>query len=157
VVFGSLATNLVPGDSNNSNDVFLRDRLTGQTVVISQSSDGTQGNSDSWTPSISADGRFVSFSSAATNLVTADNNGEIDIFLYDRQTGQTELISQSSDGTRGNSYSRSPSISAHGRFVVFFSASTNLVPADTNEVDDVFLRDLWGGSSNNLFLPVIIR
>ena len=157
VVFGSSASNLIPGDFNNSNDIYLRDRLTGQTGLISQSSDGTQGNSDSWSPSISADGRFISFGSTATNLVTADINGENDIFLYDRQAGLTKLISQSSDGTRGNSYSRSPSISAHGRFVVFYSASTNLVPADTNEVDDVFLRDLWGGSSNSLFLPVIIR
>ena len=102
VAFESLASNLVPGDTNGVGDVFVHDRQTGTTERVSVSSAGTQGNGDSAVPSISADGRFVAFVSVASNLVPGDTNGRLDVFVHDRQTGTTERVSVSSAGTQGN-------------------------------------------------------
>ncbi len=142
IAFSSEASNLVAGDTNQLQDIFLRDQLTSQTSRVSISSGGDQAYLESGFPDISADGRYIVFHSAASNLVPDDLNGSIDIFLYDQLSGQTSLISKSSAGAHGNSDSRYPSISSNGRYVVFQSTATNLVEADNNGVEDVFLVDL---------------
>src|SRR5688572_30608155 len=102
VVFNSLASNLVPSDTNGRSDIFIRDRITSQTTRVSVSSGGEAGNGDSHWPAISADGRFVGFLSSASNLVSGDTNGVADIFVHDRSTGVTSRISISSDGEQAN-------------------------------------------------------
>ena len=146
VAFVSDATNLVTGDTNNVIDVFVRDRQLGVTIRASVSSSGEQANdnSDSWL-SISGDGRFITFSSDATNLVAGDTNGMPGIFVHDNQTGATERISIASDGSQANAGAFFPSISANGLFVVYVSNATNLVPSDTNDRRDVFVRDRSAG------------
>src|SRR5213595_159425 len=86
VAFASYASNLVPGDTNGVADVFVHDRQTGTTKRVSVNSAGTQGNGGSGSPAISADGRFVAFSSYATNLVPGDTNGVVDVFVHDRRS-----------------------------------------------------------------------
>jgi Tol biopolymer transport system component len=149
VAFASLASNLVSGagDTNGVEDIFVRDRQTGTTERVSVSSAGTQGNGASSSPSISADGRYVAFYSLASNLVSGDTNGTFDIFVRDRQTGTTELVSVSSSGVQGNSASSSPSISADGRYVAFYSPASNLVSGDTNGSADIFVRDRQTGTT----------
>ncbi|MEG4528987.1 calcium-binding protein [Microcoleus sp. D2_18a_D3] len=143
VAFSSEATNLVPGDTNNTNDIFVRDSLTDTTTRVSVDSAGNQGNKYSGNnPSISADGRFVAFYSAAPNLVLGDTNDRSDIFVRDLLTNTTTRVSVDSAGNQGNKYSGHPSISANGRFVAFESEATNLVPGDTNNNSDIFVRDL---------------
>jgi Ca2+-binding RTX toxin-like protein len=142
VAFQSEATNLVPGDTNNSDDIFVRDLSANTTTRVSVDSAGNQGNNLSRRPSISADGRFVTFDSYATNLVPGDTNASLDIFVRDLSTNTTTLVSASSSGDRGNDDSGLPSISANGRFVAFRSLATNLVPGDTNDSRDIFVRDL---------------
>jgi len=141
VTFGSLASNLVPGDTNGEFDVFVHDRQTGTTSRVSVASNGTQGNSDSLLAAISADGRYVAFFSEANNLVPGDTNGAWDVFVHDRQTGQTSLVSVASDGTQGNGSSHAFAISADGRYVAFHSWASNLVIGDTNDITDVFVHD----------------
>src|SRR4028118_991034 len=142
VAFGSNATNLVPGDTNNSTDIFVRDLATNTTTLVSASSSGDRGNNDSELPSISANGRFVAFRSFATNLVPGDTNDSRDIFVRDLLTNTITLVSVSSNGDRANDSSSRCSISADGRFVAFDSDATNLVPGDTNNTTDIFVRDL---------------
>ena len=139
VTFSSSASNLVAGDTNRQADVFVHDRLTSTTERVSVASDGTQANGDSSFPSISADGRFVTFVSRASTLVAGDTNSRDDVFVHDRQTGTTERVSVASDGTQGNRNSRFSSISADGRFVKFDSAASNLVAGDTNFTYDIFV------------------
>jgi Tol biopolymer transport system component len=141
VAFESDAANLVAGDTNGKSDVFVRDRETRTTTRVSLASDGTEGNDDSFSSSISADGRHVAFRSQASNLVAGDTNGEGDIFVHDRQTRTTTRVSLASDGTPGNGASYGPSISADGRYVAFYSRASNLVAGDTNGSWDAFVRD----------------
>jgi Tol biopolymer transport system component len=150
VAFSSPATNLVPDDTNGLNDVFVHDRQTGQTTRISVASDGTQANGDSVDPSISADGRYVAFDSGASNLAPNDTNIQTDVFVHDRQTGQTTRISIASDGTQGDGISVIPSISADGRYVVFCSYAINLVLDDTNGYADVFVHDRQTGQTTRI-------
>lgn len=135
---------LVPNDTNQANDVYVRDGQTG-TTLASVDSGGILGNSGSFNGSISADGRFVAFLSSASNLIAGDTNGKPDIFVRDRQSGQTTRVSVDSSGAQANDYSVTTSISADGRFVVFSSHATNLVPGDTNGLDDVFVHDRQSG------------
>jgi Tol biopolymer transport system component len=148
VVFGSAATNLVLGDTNGATDVFVRDRQAGTTTRVSLGPGGVQADSDSghlpWSVAISANGRFVAFSSYARNLVSGgDTNQSSDIFVRDRQAGTTTRVSVGQGGVQANLHSFSPSISADGRFVAFYSEASNLVGVgrDTNGVSDVFVRD----------------
>jgi uncharacterized repeat protein (TIGR01451 family) len=153
VAFQSYADNLVAGDTNGKVDVFVHDRGTHQTTRVSEDSAGAQGNGHSGGPSISADGRFVAFESLASNLVAGDTNGEVDVFVHDRVTRQTTRVSLSSTGTEGsNGYygSRSPAISADGRFVAFQSDADNLVADDTNGVPDIFVRDRSTGQTTRV-------
>jgi Tol biopolymer transport system component len=124
VAFGSTANNLVTGDTNGYGDNFVHDRQTGQTILTSVASNGTQGNDwSSGHPVISADGRYVAFSSNASNLVIGDTNGYADVFVHDLQSRQTTRVSVSSNGTQGNNDSWMPSISADGRYVIFPSTT----------------------------------
>ncbi len=140
VAFQSFATNLVAGDTNGAGDVFVHDRRTGQTVRVSVDSAGVQGNSSSFDPSLSANGRWVAFQSFATNLVAGDTNGDRDIFVHDLTTGETVRVSVNSAGIQGNSESFFASISAKGRVVAFTSDASNLVAEDTNGDSDVFVH-----------------
>jgi WD40-like Beta Propeller Repeat len=147
VAFASPASNLIAGDTNGAVDVFVNDRSTGATTRVSVASDGTQANAGSFDPSISADGRFVAYWSAASNLVSGDTNGSVDVFVHDRSTGETTRASVSSAGVAGNGHSFYPSISSSGRFVAFTSEATNLVAGDTNGQTDVFVRDRDTGTT----------
>jgi Ca2+-binding RTX toxin-like protein len=153
VAFSSDANNLVPGDTNNSRDIFVRDLSTNTTTLVSVSSSGDGGNQDSPNiPFISADGRFVSFRSLATNLVPGDTNNTQDTFVRDLSTNTTTRVSVSSTGNQGNDFSFYSSLSADGRRVVFSSDATNLVPGDTNNNTDIFVVDLTntpGGINNS--------
>jgi len=141
VAFDADATNLVADDTNDTTDVFIRDRTNHKTSLVSVSVAGAVGNADSYAPSISADGRFVAFHSYASNLVGADTNAAADVFVRDRGTDTTSRASVSSAGVQGNSDGFLPSISADGRFVAFYSGASNLVGGDTNDAFDVFVRD----------------
>jgi Tol biopolymer transport system component len=150
VTFYSFATNLVPGDANSTSDVFVRDRQTGATERISVDGTGNEGNGFSGQPAISADGRFVAFNSSATNLVPGDSNNMPDVFVHDRQTGATELVSVDGGGNAANGQSEQPAISADGRFVAFRSPASNLVPGDTNDAHDVFVHDRQTGATERV-------
>ncbi|MCJ2032830.1 Hint domain-containing protein [Methylobacterium sp. J-068] len=150
VVFTSVATNLVTGDANSQQDIFLKDLLTGAVTLVSVASSGTQGNSSSTNPSISADGRYVAFTSNATNLVAGDTNGTSDIFVRDLTAGTTTRVSVASDGTQGSSSSTAAAISADGTHVVFQSNAGNLVAGDTNNASDIFVRNLTAGTTTRV-------
>ena len=141
IVFTSAATNLVGGDTNTKDDIFLHDILTGTTTRVSVDSSGLQSNGTSSEALISANGRYVAYASSATNLVSGDMNAQSDVFLYDTYTTDTTRISLDSAGAEGNGSSYTPALSAEGRYIVFNSDATNLVSEDTNNRTDIFLRD----------------
>jgi Tol biopolymer transport system component len=148
VAFQSRATNLVAGDTNANTDVFVHDRLTGVTTRASVSSSGVQGNGLSAEPAVSGDGRYVTYSSTATNLVAGDTNGVPDVFVFDRVSRTTTRVSVGITGVQGNGPSRNPSISRDGAKVAFESGATNLISgADTNGSSDVYV----GSRSRVLF------
>lgn len=150
VVFQSDAPNLVAGDTNGVPDIFVHDRLTRRTIRVNVGNAGQQAVGRSDFPSIRADGRFVVFSSAASNLVSGDTNGVADIFLRDCVSGKTTRVSVSSRGHQANRESEEPVISAHGRYVAWTSAASNLVRGDTNHLADVFIRDLRRGKTTRV-------
>src|SRR3990170_1359568 len=149
VAFLSYATNLVSNDTNNKPDIFVHDIQTGTTTRVSVASDGSQANDYNYYPSISADGRFVSFSSNANNLVSGDTNGFFDVFVHDRQLNVTRRISVSSDGTEGNGGSGASSITTDSTnvYVAFASDATNLVSGGTIWEEDIFVHTFVPGSS----------
>jgi Tol biopolymer transport system component len=142
VAFESLAINLVAGDGNGTDDVFVHDRLTGTTTRVSLHTDGTEGNGESHSPSISGDGRYIAFESFADNLVAGDGNSFWDIFVHDLQTRTTTRVSLHTDSTEGDGPSFDPSISSDGRYVAFESDADNLVVSDNGFYYDVFVHDL---------------
>ena len=151
VAFWSWATDLVPGDTNNKADVFVRDRALGTIERVSVTSAEAQANGAS--PStidggldLSGDGRYVTFTSSSTNM-GADANTLSDVFVRDRTAGTTTLASVSSAEVVGGSDSYEPSISSSGRFVAFSSDAANLVTPDTNAGRDVYVRDLTNGTT----------
>ena len=150
VAFDSSASNLVPGDTNNAGDVFLHDRQTGTTVRVSISTGGLQGDRVSHSPSMSADGRWIAFSSAASTLFPGDTNSVLDVFLHDRVGGTTTCVSLGPLGVQGNSESDGPEISADGRWVAFDSIATNLIEGDTNGESDVFVYDRQTGTTTRV-------
>lgn len=153
VAFMSDTTNLVSGDTNSATDVFARDLVTLQTTRVDLDVLGGQANgAASGTPSISADGRFVAFASAATNLTGPDANGVTDVFVRDRSFGGTVRASIRDDVVEPNGASASPSISADGRYVAFHSVGTNLFPNDTNAAADVFVFDATAGVTEHVSL-----
>lgn len=141
VAFQSGAWNLVPGDTNATGDVFVRDRQSGITTRVSVSSSGAQDNGLSTDAAISADGRVVAFASNASNLVPGDTNGTWDIFVHDREAGTTERVSVSSSGMQASHASTKPVLSADGQVVAFQSAAGNLVAGDTNGAIDIYVHD----------------
>ena len=147
IVFTSSATNLVAGDTNAANDVFVHDRLSAETVRVSVDSTGLQGDRNSYQSAISSDGRHVAFVSDATNLVSGDTNDEPDVFVHDRLSGTTVRVSVSSSFAQGNDECAVPSISADGTRCAYQSESSTLVPGDTNGVADVFVHDMQLGTT----------
>jgi Tol biopolymer transport system component len=142
VAFQSDADNLDPADGNGFTDVFVRDRDLNMTTRVSVDLGGGDANGPSTSPTISADGRFVAFRSAASDLIVGDGNWEWDIFVRDLQLGQTTRVSVSTDGGDPNNDSGGPSISADGRYVAFHSSAGNLISGDSNFRGDIFVRDL---------------
>ena len=140
VAFTSSANNLAVGDTNNRADVFVYDRDSDTTQLLSAG-----GNDNSSSASISGGGRFVAFSSFASNLVAGDANGQCDIFLYNRETQSNVNITQG-----GNARSSDPSLSADGRFVAFTSSANNLATGDTNDRLNVFVYDRDSGTTQLL-------
>ncbi|MGD2186587.1 MAG: hypothetical protein PVI71_10685, partial [Desulfobacterales bacterium] len=125
---------------NNNSDIFVHDRQTDSTERISSATGGAQANGDSFFPAISSDGRFVAFTSEASNLVAGDTNNKADVFVHDRQNDTTELIIGPAEFTSGsNIIIVAPNISPDGNFVGFRSDADDLVPADTNISFDTFL------------------
>jgi Tol biopolymer transport system component len=135
----------VPNDTNGQDDIFVHDRQTGTTERVSVTSDGSQGNGSSGKTSISADRRYVVFSSSASNLVQNDTNPINDTFVHDRETSVTERVSVASDGTQLDYTSAFPSISADGRYVTFYSS-----PGGTNVRADVFVHDRETGATERV-------
>lgn len=143
VAWWSRSTNLVEGDTNGADDILVRDRVAGTTTRVSVSSTGEQAEgSGSWHASISADGRFVAFCSDAHNLVDDDTGLAGGVFSHDRLTGLTRRHSVTMSGEEAWDYSRRPSLTPDGAFMVFESGASNFVPDDTNATQDVFIA--WG-------------
>jgi len=150
VAFGSFASNLVAGDTNNAQDVFVRDLQTTVIRRVSVDAGGRQGNGASGQPSISARGTLVAFNSHATNLVPGDTNARQDVFVHDTTSGTTTRVSVTSTGREGNGHSFTPSIAGDGSHVAFASEATNLVPGDTNGSQDVFVHPLPAGATERV-------
>lgn len=155
VTFSSEASDLVPSDGNGASDVFVRDRVAGTTARVSVASGGGEALGESVTPSISSDGRYVTFTSLAGDLLPGDDNNDRDVFVRDRVAGTTELISVALDGTSSDrasgGFGAGPArVTPDGRYVVFGSFSTDLVAGDTNNFDDVFVRDRVGGTTERV-------
>jgi Tol biopolymer transport system component len=146
VAFGSTAA-LVGSDTNGAYDIFVHDRQTGATTRVSENATGVGGDCASYNPSISDNGRYVAFDTAATNLVIGDYNGYADIFVRDRTLNTTSRVSVSTAGAEGNGGSTDPSISGDGRYVAFESYATTLIVSDTNLCYDVYVRDLTSNTT----------
>ena len=147
VVFQSDAPNLVPGDTNGTTDVFIKDIQTGAIRRVSTDALGAGGNAPSTSARISADGHFVTFESAATNLVPGDTNYHTDIFVKDLLTGEIQLLTGNAAGTQVLGGSYRPDLTSDGRKIVYGSWASNLVSGDSNNTGDVFLV------TNTLGLP----
>src|SRR6185436_10712417 len=152
VTFMSGDASLVPDDTNGLIDVFLHDLVTGTTTRVSVSSSGEEANGTSFPSFVSADGRVVAFASSATNLVPDDTNDAIDVFVHDRDTGETTRVSVDSSGaqTSGLADRRLYALSANGRVVAFSTVEGDLVPNDTNEALDVFIHDQDTGETTRV-------
>jgi Tol biopolymer transport system component len=149
VAFQSLAA-FDPADTNGKTDVYVHDMSSGTTQLVSVSPGGAVGDQGSFSPSVSADGRYIAYWSNAHNLVADDTNGVADVFVADRTTGRTERVSVGTDGAESDGASSDPSISRDGRYVSFWSAATNLVPGDTNGKRDVFVVDREKGTTQRV-------
>ncbi len=147
VAFQSAADSFASSDNNLVPDVFVKDRQTGAIERVSVSSAGLEGDGESQQAMISGNGQYVVFRSRASNLVAGDDNGHWDIFVHDRSTGTTERVSVSSLGEQANHGSFSPDISDDGRYAVFRSNASNLVPDDSNQRFDIFVHDRSSGAT----------
>jgi Tol biopolymer transport system component len=142
IVFASSASNLTPNDSNGLQDIFIRDRELNVTERVNVATNGVQANGFSFHPSVSRNGRYVAFTSTATNLVSGDLNGKTDVFVRDRWNKTTTIVSLTASGVQGDDFSTDPAISADGKFVAFTSFATNFVASDNNGPEDIFVKDL---------------
>jgi hypothetical protein len=147
IVYESDATNLVAGDTNGVADIFRYDTTSGTTTRVSVASDGTQADGLSNKVAISADGSTIAYESEATNLVAGDTNGVRDVFRRVLATGTTSRVSVASDGTQGERRSADATLSADGTIVAFASDARHLVAGDTNNRNDIFLRDTTSGTT----------
>ena len=169
IAFTSSAPDLVPLDTNQRDDIFVRDRELGTTRRVSVNSVGGESNHESDAAAISADGRYIAFESMAYSLtapdpvpefvpkmpnplqrMSTDTNSATDVFLHDMVTGRTEMVSVSDAGVQGIRESYAPSMSGDGRYVVFVSYADNLVPGDQNNERDVFVRDVVTGTTTRM-------
>jgi uncharacterized repeat protein (TIGR01451 family) len=141
IAFRSFATNLVPGDTNGKSDVFVYDRILGTLELVSVSSTGALGNQDSKDPAICGNGRFVSFTSEATNLVTLAHNGERQVYVYDRVTKTTALVT-GTDTFMGNGRAHRSTLSADCSTIGFSTEASNMIANDNNGVRDLFVADV---------------
>lgn len=146
IAFESDATNLHPGDANGQTDIFLLDRQSGETRLVSVSPAGAQGTGPSSSPAISGNGRLIVFESAASNLTPGDFNNQPDIFAFDRLTGLVHRVSVGRQGREPDGPSRSPAVDAAGRYVAFRSAASNLVFADGSPAEDIYVFDMVTGN-----------
>ncbi len=143
-LFESTASDILPGDTNNATDIFLRDLVSGTNQLISVSTNGGFGNGASWESAMTPDGRYVAFASAANSLVAGDNNGIQDIFVRDTVAGVTRLASPGATSA-SSSYvtgSDAPQITPDGRYVVFRSSAIKLAYPSSSVVNEVYVRDL---------------
>jgi fibronectin type 3 domain-containing protein len=147
VAFLSFANNLVSGDTNGQGDIFVRDMANGTTERVSLSPSGGQSASHCRYPSMSANGRYVSFQCEGNDLTPGDTNNAADIYVRDRVSNTTELVSVTDNEQQANSSAQYSAVSNDGRYVVFNSWATNLVAGDTNGYADVFRRDRVGGTT----------
>ena len=148
-LFESSASNLVPGDTNNASDVFVRDLVSGTSVLVSASKNGGFADAASYSSVVTPDGRYVAFVSAADNLVQGDTNGIPDVFVRDLATATTTLVSvgaQPGNGFYSDVGSDVPVITPDGRYVAFYSTATNLVPG-TDGTGNIYVRDLVAGTT----------
>jgi WD40-like Beta Propeller Repeat len=154
VAFASDAENLVPGDTNDAGDIFVHDRKTGATTRVSVATFALQANDVSFAPAISANGRWVAFRSRATDLVPGDANGSEDVFLHDRKTGTTIVVSVDAAGDPQGECVGRVALSAKGRHVLFHSDAAGLVEDDgnTDEVMDSFVFDRKTGTVERVTL-----
>ena len=152
LAFESRASNLVAGDSNGEHDIFLRDLAAGTIERVSLTTGGGEALQGSRMPALSSDGRWIAFASAAENLTSAPENTNAcwDIFVRDRVAGTTVLVSLSTSGSQATGTSSAPAISAEGRYVAFESTADDLVPTDTNDRCDVYVRDLLLGTTSRI-------
>jgi hypothetical protein len=146
VAFDSSSDKVVAGDANGKRDVFLRDRRTGETRLISAGPGGAGANGASSAPAMSADGRYVAFQTQATNLGSGTQNATDDVYLYDRTTSKLTRLSTSLAGNDGAAISKDPQVSNDGSTVVFTSDANDLVAGDTGQ-QDVFA---WNVASSKL-------
>lgn len=147
--FTTANSTVVAGDTNAKRDVFVYNMTTGVKERVSISDTEQQANGDSYGCTISADGRYVTFVSSATNLVPGDTDATWDVYVRDRQSGTTELVSVKTSGIKGSGAKSNPSISDDGRYVVFDTAGS-LVDADTNALSDIYLRDRQAGETTRI-------
>lgn len=145
VAFVTASSAVTTPDQNNVDDVFLRDILGNTTARVSNGLHGAQSNGASREPSVSRLGRYVVFSSLASNMADSDANGVQDVFRVDMTDGEPLMVSTNAAGVIANGPSSQPSISADGRFVAFVSTATNLHPDDTDAIADVFIKDMETG------------
>lgn len=155
LVFESGATNLVSNDGNHRADIFRKNLTTGEIVLVSRSSQGTQGNFESMRPKVSPDGNIVVFETYATNLVDGLTlNGKRQVLVKNIKDNTVTLVSAIKDAqgnlVQGNGDSRDPYISADGRYIIFDSVANNLVTGDNNNQRDVFRKDLVTGKVERL-------
>jgi Tol biopolymer transport system component len=155
IAFTAMSDDIAPGDDNDNQDVVVRDTVTGTTKIASVDSNGTQQigyNNGSYNPAITPDGRYVAFFSPSPYFVPGDYDGTGDVFVHDMQGGTTDIASVPTGGGPlfGSDNFGPASISADGRYVAFMSRSTNLVPNDTNDSSDIFLRDRQTGTTTRV-------
>ena len=141
---------MVSNDLNGLTDTFIYDRQTKTVELITLAPDGTPANDSSGSASISGNGNFVTFASAADNLVAGDTNKQRDIFLYNRIAKTTQLVSIAGDGTQANGLSSFSAINDDGKYVAYESTATNLVSGDTNGLSDIFLFDSTSQKTNRI-------
>ena len=147
VAYASRADNLVDGDRNRASDVFVYDRQTGMTELVSRNPDGEPADSYSTSAELNSDGRYVVYESSAKDLVPGDNNHAADVFRTDRATGTTIVVSVTPSGARPRGESNAIDVSADGRIVVYRSLARNIVPGDDNDLWDVFAYDTETGTT----------
>ncbi|MFF2073787.1 hypothetical protein ACFVXG_03410 [Kitasatospora sp. NPDC058162] len=164
-VFTSAATNLVPGDTNGVNDVFVRDLRTGRIERVNTGPDGAQADGASFEAAISGNGRYVAFSSSATNLAPGADRGHDDVYVHDRWTGETTLVSVGEEpgqpgqpsqpsqpgqqnGPQKDKFSGHPSLSWDGRYIAFQSNRSDLAPGTVTWLGaNIYVHDLWTGEN----------